>query len=165
MTEKAKKKPRVDKRNNVWKVAEVLINNPNKTEKQIKEETWLWAGTVHRAKKELEKNGAKDPTINYIVWNSKEYLKKLSKLNLAKLEKTIKENIVEKKDWTLAFIEWQDIHIKDLVEFNKVGKEEMARLTVLGWDITDKDWWLKEQTISDKQLQAIESLKSFMKWS
>jgi hypothetical protein len=39
------------------------------------------------------------------------------------------------------------------------------RYSLFKWDATDKDWGLKDQSLSDKQLQAIESLKAFMLWS
>ncbi len=51
------KKPRTDKRKNVGKVAEKLIENPNKTEREIAKETWLWKSTVNRAKQELGQTG------------------------------------------------------------------------------------------------------------
>lgn len=38
--------PRVDKRINVWKVAEVLAENPNKTIREIAEETDLSVGAA-----------------------------------------------------------------------------------------------------------------------
>ena len=161
---KVDKKPRVDKRKNVWEVAKVLIKSPNKTEKEIAEETWLWAWTVHRAKKELEKNGVKDPTINFIVGSAKDYLKALSKINTAKIDKEVKDNLVENKDGTYSFIEWKDIHIKDIVEFNKVGKEEMARLTVLWWDVTDDNGWLKDMsTLKDMTLEQLDELRIKLK--
>lgn len=47
------KKPRTDKRKNVWKVAEVLAVNPNKTDREIAKETGIWKSTVNRAKEEL----------------------------------------------------------------------------------------------------------------
>jgi DNA-binding MarR family transcriptional regulator len=50
------KKPRVDKRKNVGKVAEALIKNPNKTVREIAKETNMSIGAVHSNKKELEQS-------------------------------------------------------------------------------------------------------------
>ena len=74
-TFKAIKKPRTDKRKNVGKVAEALINNPNKTVREIAKETWIGTSTVQRAKVEVAQTGTKDETIAYIVDKSKERIK------------------------------------------------------------------------------------------
>lgn len=147
------------KAKNVWKVAKILVANPNATQREIAKKTKMSRNTVIKAEKELSQNWTKDPTISFIVWSSKNYLKALSKINIAKIEKAIKENLKENSDWTYSFIEWQDIHIKDLVEYNKVGKEEMARLTVLWWDVTDDNGWLKDMSnLKDMTLDQLDEL-------
>jgi len=57
------KKPRVDKRKNVWKVAEILAKNPNKTEREIAKEAGVSNWTAHNAKKELLKSWKLDEFI------------------------------------------------------------------------------------------------------
>ena len=162
---KVDKKPRKDKRNNVGSVAEVLTKHPNATIREIAEKTWLWIGTIHRAIEELEKSGTKDTTIAYIVGSAKDNLKDLTKLQRAKIKKMVSEYIIEDDKWNVSVIEWKEINMRDLEMMSKMWKDYMQQITVLWWDITDKDWGLKEQTISEKQQQAIDSLKAFMIWS
>jgi len=162
---KVDKKPRTDKRNNVGSVAEVLAKNPNATIREISEKTWLWIGTIHRAIEELEKTGTKDTTISYIVWSAKDNLKDLAKLQRAKIKKMVSEYIVEDDKWNVSVIQDKEINMRDLEMMSKMWKDYMQQITVLWWDITDPNWWLKDQTISEKQQQAIDSLKAFMLWS
>jgi hypothetical protein len=112
----------------------------------------------------LEKTGTKDTTISYIVWSAKDNLKDLAKLQRAKIKKMVSEYIVEDDEWNVSIIQDKEINMKDLEMMSKMWKDYMQQITVLWWDITDPNGWLKEQTISDKQQQAIESLKSFMSW-
>lgn len=53
MTGEPKKKPRVDRRKNVWKVAEVLAKNPNKTIREVAKEAWIGKTTAANSMKEL----------------------------------------------------------------------------------------------------------------
>ena len=121
------KKPRTDKRKNIWKVAEVLVKNPNKTEREIAKETWLWAWTVNRAKAELEQSGAKDTTIAYIVGSAKTRLQRISAL---------KDRYVDQLD--LA----EEIGNREIDMANKLWQEDMKLVTVLWWNVTDENWWL-----------------------
>lgn len=60
------KTPRSDKRKNIWKVAEILAQDPNKSEREIAQEVWLWKSTVNRAKEELGQSWLLDEIIkNY----------------------------------------------------------------------------------------------------
>lgn len=122
------KKPRVDKRKNIWKVAEVIIENPNKTEREIAKETWIWKSTVNRAKEELGQTGAKDPTIAYIVWSAKLRIERVSGIFDRRIDQIEEKKKLENKDIALA---------KDIV------KDDMARVSILWWDATDDEWWLK----------------------
>ena len=139
------KKPRTDKKKNIGKVAEVLAKNPHATEREIAEEAEVSNGTAHNAKKELEQSWAKDPTIKYIVWSAKNRIKRSQGI----FDRYLDE--VEDKDKLVR----QDISlVKEIV------KDDQARITVLGWDITDEEWGLKSATISEKQKEAINSLAS-----
>lgn len=121
--------PRTDKKRNVWKVAKELVKNPHATEREIAEKTWLWCWTVNRAKKELVQNGAKDTTIQYIVTKAKE------NLNLAQqIQRKYLEQVNAKK---------RKLAPSEINEVSKISKDEMQRVTVLGWDITDEWWGLK----------------------
>lgn len=133
------KKPRVDKRKNVGKVAEALIKNPNKTVREISNETDLWLWTVQRAKEELEKTGTKDETIAYIVCKSKERIKTAQAIFDRYLNESSQKEVLENKDIVL---------VKDIV------KDDLARVTVLWWTITDEEWWLRDMTnVSMKEIE------------
>lgn len=135
-----KKKPRVDKRKNIWKVAEILAKNPNKTEKEIAKEASIWWWTVNRAKKELEKTGAKDPTIAYIVGSSKNRLKKVQQFFDRYLDESLEK---------------QKIDLNDAKVIKDIAKDDMARITVLWWDITDDQWGLKIAEMSTDELYSL----------
>lgn len=123
-----KKAPRVDKRKNVWKVAEVLAENPNKTDREIAKEAEIWLWTAHRARKELEQSGTKDENITYIVGAAKQRISKISKL----LDRYVNEVDAKKE------LERGDVSlVKD------IAKDDQARVTVFGGDITDEKWGLK----------------------
>jgi len=141
------KKPRVDKRKNVGKVAEALIKNPNKTVREIANETDLWLWTVQRAKEELEKTGTKDETIAYIVCKSKERIKTAQAIFDRYLDESSQKEVLENKDIVL---------VKDIV------KDDLARVTVLWWTITDEEWWLKD--LSTATMKEIEERIKHLLW-
>lgn len=141
------KKPRTDKRKNVGKVAEKLIENPNKTEREIAKETWLWKSTVNRAKQELGQTGAKDPTIAYIVEKSKERIKAAQAIFDRYIQESAQKETLEYKDTTL---------IKDIV------KDDLWRVTVLWGNVTDDNGWLtKDKERRDNA--SVEDLLQFLK--
>ena len=145
------KKPRTDKRKNVWKVAEVLATNPNKTEREIAKEAWVSNWTAHNAKLELEQTWAKDATIAYIVWASKDRLKRVSKV-FDQIVKDAEEELFEKdgsrkfvemetKSWEIVMAKTQ-LPIKEKVLLKDFSRDDMARINVLWGSITDDQWWL-----------------------
>lgn len=146
MTKETKpKKPRVDKRKNVWKVAEVLAKDPNKTEREIAEEVWISNWTAHNARKELEQTWAKDPTIAYIVGSAKSRIQRVSWIFDRYIDQIEEKDKLDNRDIALA---------KDIV------KDDMARVSVFGWDITDPNGWLKDNSLNDKQLKAVDAILS-----
>lgn len=141
------KKPRTDKRKNVGKVAEVLIKNPNKTVREIAKETDLSIGAVHNSKKEVEQSWTKDPTIAYIVDKSKERIKTAQAIFDRYIQESANKETLEKWDITL---------VKDIV------KDDLARVTVLGGNVTDEQGWLtKDKERRDNA--SIEDLLQFLK--
>lgn len=141
------KKPRTDKRKNVGKVAEALINNPNKTVREIAKETWIGSSTVQRAKVEVAQTGTKDETIAYIVDKSKERIKTAQAIFDRYIQESSQKEILEYKDVTL---------VKDIV------KDDLWRVTVLWGNVTDESWWLtKDKERWDNA--SIEDLLQFLK--
>lgn len=141
------KKPRTDKRKNVGKVAEALINNPNKTVREIAKETWIGSSTVQRAKVEVAQTGTKDETIAYIVDKSKERIKTAQAIFDRYIQESSQKETLEYKDVTL---------VKDIV------KDDLWRVTVLWGNVTDESWWLtKDKERWDNA--SIEDLLQFLK--
>lgn len=132
---------------NVWKVAEVKANNPNATYAEIEEETGLAPATISKATQELKQNWSKDETITYIVGSAKERLKKTSKI----FDQIIDDahDTMFNADWTRKMIkDWElefptSIGIKEKTLIKDLAKDDMARITVLWWDITNPDWGFK----------------------
>jgi len=146
MTKETKpKKLRVDKIKNTAKVAEILVKNPHKTDREIEKEIWIGKSTVNRAREELGQNGTKDPTIAYIVTSARERIKRVSGIFDKYIDQIEEKDKLERADISLA---------KDIV------KDDMARVTVLWWNATDDEWGLKDTTLSDKQIDAITSIFS-----
>ena len=141
------KKPRTDKRKNVWKVAEALINNPNKTVREIAKETDLSIGAVHNSKKEVEQSWTKDPTIAYIVDKSKDRIKRAQAIFDRYLDEVEEKEKLERADTTL---------VKDII------KDDLARVTVLWGNVTDESGWLtKDKERWDNA--SVEDLLQFLK--
>lgn len=141
------KKPRTDKRKNVGKVAEALINNPNKTVREIAKETGIGSSTVQRAKVEVAQSGTKDETIAYIVDKSKERIKTAQAIFDRYIQESSQKEILEYKDVTL---------VKDIV------KDDLWRVTVLWGNVTDESWWLtKDKERWDNA--SVEDLLQFLK--
>lgn len=123
------KTPRVDKRKNIWKVAEVIILNPNKTQREIAKETDMSLWAVNSSLKEVEQSWTKDETITYIVWAAKDRIKRASKIFDRYLWQVESKKVLDNRDISLT---------KDII------KDDVTRVMWLGWDITDSDWWLSE---------------------
>lgn len=141
------KKPRTDKRKNVGKVAEVLIKNPNKTVREIAKETDLSIGAVHNSKKEVEQSWTKDPTIAYIVDKSKDRIKRAQRIFDRYLDEVEEKEKLERADTTL---------VKDII------KDDLARVTVLGGNVTDGSGGLtKDKERWDNA--SVEDLLQFLK--
>jgi len=123
------KKPRVDKKKNVWKVAEVLAKHPHATESEIAKMANVSSWTAHNAKKELEKNWGKDLIIQYIVNASKVRIKRAQRIFDRYLDELENKKTLERWDVSLT---------RDII------KDDLQRVTVLGGDVTNDQGWLKE---------------------
>lgn len=135
-----KKTPRVDRRITIGKVAEVVAENPNQTVREIAKKAGLGASTVSRNTRELAQIGTKDETISFIVGKSRERMKKAQ----AYFDRYLQEAIEQDKlgnDQTKI--------IKDII------KDDLARITVLGGNITDEEGGLKHiENMKDEDLHT-----------
>lgn len=134
------KKPRVDRRITIGKVAEVVAENPNQTVREIAKVAWLGKSTVARNVVELGQSGTKDPTIAYIVGSSKERLKKVQ----AYFDRYLDESLSKEK---LGNDETKII--------TNIVKDDLARITVLWGTITDEEGGLKHiESMKDEDLHT-----------
>ena len=123
---KEEKKIRWDKKKNIAKVAEELLNNPLSSVREVAEKTWVSKSTVaNYINKDLDKLGQKDKSILEVC------------------------NV----DFDIVKI-WQEIikqRLQDKEEVSKMRTFEIAqtieksekRYMLFKWEATWKDWWLK----------------------
>ncbi len=145
---KVDKKPRWDKIRNRAKIIKEVLKDPTQSQRKIAKKIWIWKTTVKDHLKELPMSPKSDH-IEKILEKDLQIVNIATDLLINRLE--LAQSDPESKMSTRDIISSADVSAK--------------RYSLFKWDITDKDWGLKDQTLSDKQLQAIESLKSFMKWS
>jgi len=138
---------------NVWKVAKELINNPHATQREIAKATGISRNTVIKAAEELSQNWTKDETIRFIVDASKERLRKAWVLFDTFLDDAMHEMFDDNKERrtvTILHDNWESttrrvkMSDKDKTILKDIAKDDLQRLTVLWWDVTDDKWWLKE---------------------
>jgi len=127
---------RADKKKNKDKVAASLIKNPLQTEKEISEDTGLGMGTVHRAKKEVEKTGKKDDRIISLTDADFEILKLTQKHTKERLEDKDKAKKINARDMTY------------------IGDIAAKRYQIFRGEITDKHGGLKN-SVKDKSTEEL----------
>lgn len=115
---------RADKKKNVSKVLSEAIKNPTKPKYKIAQDLWIWQWTVDRAFIEMGKNGEinKIPAIEDICNDDFEIVKLTQKETIRRLQKPKEESF------------------SDII---RAWSESTKRYSLFKWDITDKDWGLK----------------------
>jgi|AntRauTorckE5430_2_1112549.scaffolds.fasta_scaffold02240_1 hypothetical protein len=131
---------------NIGKVAEILAEDPNTTHRGLQEATWLASNTIQKAKDELKQTWSKDPIISYIVEGAKNRLQRIDGLLDRFVLEAEEKPTLDRRDISL---------VKDF------AKDDLQRITVLGWDVTDDGGWLK-----DMKAMTTEQLLEFIeaKW-
>lgn len=123
---------RADKAKSISKVAEILINNPLLSEREIAEETWLGNWTVNRAKQQLEQIGAKNEDIIRITDTDKIAIELAQRIIIQSLEKHVEKS---EASWWL----W----LQEALQASWLAKESTARYSLFRWNATDNEWGLK----------------------
>ena len=118
------KRERADSKSNTVKVAKEVLKNPLKTQREIAEEAWVSVGTVNAKLNSLEQEGRKDPLISDICKTDIE--------NVSLWQAELRRRLKEKAD---------KLKVNEIVQ---IIAEWTKRYTIFKWDITDKDWWLKD---------------------
>jgi len=131
MKDRTKPRPK-----NVEKVAQLKTENPNITYREIREETWMSQATIAKVTTELKQTWTKDPTITYIVNSAKERIKTISRVLDHKAQEVIDR--IES---------WDQIDNRDIYLLKEIAKDDQARVTVFGGNLTDEWWWIHIEKI------------------
>ena len=141
-------KERWDKLRNRAKIIKEVMKDPTQPQRELAKKLWMWKTTVQEHLQDLP-NTTKSDHIEKILKKDLEIVDIAT--DILKDRLTLAKDDTENKMSTRDIIASADVSAK--------------RYSLFKWDATDKDWGLKDQSLSDKQLQAIESLKAFMLWS
>jgi hypothetical protein len=116
------------------------------TQRELAEKTWIARNTIIKAEKELSQNWTKDDTIRFIVDESKKRIHRVQRIFNRYLDEVEEKEKLDRADISLA---------KDIV------KDDMARVTVFGWELTNDEWGLRDLTsASMKELE--ENIKKLL---
>lgn len=125
------KKERSDKLKNRAKVIKATLKNPLKSQREIAKQVWVSNGTVANVQKELEQSWAtKDDRILWICDADLEIIKLWQKIIQDKLndKKTVKKMRAS--------------------EVSQVIAENTRRYTLLRWNATDENGWIKKVLVN-----------------
>jgi len=114
---------RADKKKNLDKTTASLVKNPLQSEREIAKDIWVSRSTAHIMKKEIEQSQAKDDRI----------------VNLTDKDFELMQKIQARK-----FVRMDDLETPvDDTNLNNWDREAKARYSLFRWDITGKDWGMK----------------------
>lgn len=124
------KKERSDKLRNRAKVIKATLKDPLKSQREIAKEQWVSDRTVWRVQAEMSQNVAKDDRILWICEADLEIIKLWQKI--------IADKLKDKK------------YVKKMraSEVSQVLAENTRRYTLLKWDATDEQGWIKQVLIN-----------------
>ena len=124
------KKERSDKLKNRAKVIKATLKNPLKSQREIAKETKVSHETVNRVQKEMWQNVTKDDRIIWICDKDLEIIK----LWQAELERRLKDKkaLSKMRSW----------------EISQVLAENTRRYTLLRWNATDENGWIKKVLVN-----------------
>lgn len=124
------KKERSDKLKNRAKVIKATLKNPLATQREIAKQQWVSLWTVHNVQKEVEQTWTKDDRILWICDADLEIIKLWQKIIQDKLndKKTVKKMKAS--------------------EVSQVIAENTRRYTLLRWNATDENGWIKKVLVN-----------------
>ena len=128
---------RKDKLRNKAKVIKAVLKDPLASQNELVKKTWLWKGTVNRNIRELDQNwplAEKDDRILWVCDTDFEIIQ----LTQGETVRRIKETP-------------EEISMNDLI---RAWAESTKRYTIFKWEITDKDWGMKNN-IKDMTLDEL----------
>ena len=131
---------RADKKKSLSKVTKELLKNPIQTVREVAEKTWVSKSTVaNYINENMDKIGHKNKDIIQITDTDLEILKLWQQEIFNRLQK--KEELEKMRTFEIA---------------QTIEKSE-KRYQIFRWDVTDKDWWLKD-SLDEEQIKKIAKL-------
>ena len=124
------KKERSDKLKNRAKVIKATLKNPLKNQREIAKDQWISKSSVNRIQQEMGQTGTKDDRILWICDADLEIIKLWQKIIQDKLndKKTVKKMKAS--------------------EVSQVIAENTRRYTLLRWNATDENGWIKKVLVN-----------------
>lgn len=122
---------RIDKARNTAKVLKEVLKKPLQTDRELEKELWIWKSSVNRAKQELGQIGTKSDII----------------LEICDLDINLVKSWL--KELQRRFNDEEEIKKIRPTEISQVIKDSSSRYTIFKWDITNKEWGLKNITEID----------------
>ena len=138
----SEKTPRADKLKNQTAIIQEIIKDPMQSQRDIADKLWIGKTTVQEHLQDIPK-ATKTDRIEKILD------KDLSIVDLALSE--IERRLKDDKD---------KMTTRDMISAADVSAK---RYSLLKWSATDDEWWLKEWTLTDKQIAAIDALSNMFK--
>lgn len=131
---------RADKKKSLSKVTKELLKNPIQTVREVAEKTWVSKSTVaNYINENMDELGHKNKDIIQITDTDLEILKLWQQEIFNRLQK--KEELEKMRTFEIA---------------QTIEKSE-KRYQIFRWDVTDKDWWLKD-SLDEEQIKKIAKL-------
>lgn len=123
-----------DKKKRLWKVAKELIKDPLLTTRELEKKTWISKSAIaNYINNDLDTFGQKDDRILWVCETDFEIVKLWQAIIKNRLQD--EEEVAKMRTFEIA---------------QTIEKSE-KRYQIFKWDITDKNWWLKEINISEEQ--------------
>lgn len=119
---------RSDKKESLLKVADIVLNDPLLSQRDIAEKTWLWLWTVNRAINDLEQIGTKSEDIMKVCETD---------FNIVKLWQKIIEERLQKKE---------EVEKMRTFEIAQTIEKSGRRYMLFKWQATDNEGWAKDIT-------------------
>ncbi len=146
---KVKKKPiPKHQKEKIKKIAVAVIKNPEATEREIAESTWIAKSTVHDNIGHIGQ--VKDERVEKVLKKDKSIVEKAQKIIEQSLDIELKireENEKVINDDTIPMADKVEKLVKNTMNYmwaNQLAKDSATRYMLFKWEVTDETGWLKD---------------------
>jgi len=114
------------------KVIKELVTNPDASLRDVERTTWVHNSTVRLIKQnDAPEIAEKSQIVADIVSMDKEIIHIANELSLSKFK----------------HLDFNELKLNDIKIVSEIADKSTKRVATFWWDITDKDWWLKQQDV------------------